>query len=890
MPTNAYVNCAPPVIGLGQSTSIVVWLDRSSPTSTGTSGERWSGFLITITQPDGTNITIGPWDSGSAIASDVRSFTPTAVGNYSIVFSFPGAVVTAGNQPYVNTQDDIGDIWLPSTSKPCTLTVTNDQVPNYPERALPTDYWTRPITALNRNWYSIASNWLQGSWLQGNIQTVGTGPMSAHVLWARPILPAYPGGIGDANYGPIDANIEDYLSPWGGCIIMNGIIYYNTPQSAETNHYGYYAVDLHTGQQIWYNNGTNPITMAAYTGAGGVDPAVTQTYPKLSCGQMLLMDNVNGRGIASYLWEQGPATSADRAGYTSWYMLDPSTGDLMLTLHNVPSGTGATDSQGDLLIYTYNSVTGNILCWNSTQAIPPGGPLGTGQQTWRPEVGQIIDTMNNTLFKPGAWSTSLDNATLAAISAGPLPPYSMNVTVSAGLPGGMTILKDATREPVGIFGNQINSTYVGGTATPSADVFTVWKVTIHDHAAPYSPYPNLAGTLNNNLGFTASLEYKKDLTVPIPNKNYTWSISLGGQADQAGVFLLRCTQTSQIWAYSIQSGQLMWGPIEGIQGGNANDQMRYYSQGMLVYGNTLFVTDGYQGVINAYNVQTGDFLWTYEASAAPYSFESAYGGNMPISIGAICNGMIYTYSNEHSPTNPLWRQSYTRCINTTDGTLLWKLSTYMDFIGTPPAIADGYLVTASDYDNLIYCIGKGPSGTTVSTPLSGVSEGNSFTITGTVTDQSAGATAFASKYGLMNGVAAVSDKDQEAYMGYLYEQQDKPTNATGVPVDITVIDPNGNLVDLGTATSNVNGFYSFQVKPNMLTAGAGTYQVIATFTGSTSYGSSTAESAFTINSVAATASPRTSSLSATYRHVRVSCSNCNNHSNRHSRHSLVLCN
>ena len=80
------------------------------------------------------------------------------------------------------------------------------------------------------------------------------------------------------------------------------------------SHYGFYAVDLHTGQQIWYNNGTNPITMAAYTGAGGVDPAISQTYPKLSCGQMVQINNVNGRGIASYLWEQGPATSADRAG------------------------------------------------------------------------------------------------------------------------------------------------------------------------------------------------------------------------------------------------------------------------------------------------------------------------------------------------------------------------------------------------------------------------------------------------------------------------------------------------------------------------------------------------------------------------------------------------
>ena len=856
MPTNAYVNCAPSVVGVGQTTAIVVWLDRTSPTSTGTSGERFPGFLITITQPDGTNTTIGPWDAGSAIASDFKSFTPTQVGNYSIVFSWPGATIVAGNQPYVGTQADVGDVWLPATSKPCTLTVTQTQVQNYPEAPLPTDYWTRPITDINREWYTLASNWLQGSWLQSNIQTVGTGPMSAHVLWARPILPAYPGGIADANYGPLNANIEDYLSPWGGCIIMNGVIYYNTPQSAETDHYGFYAVDLHTGQQIWYNNGTNPITLAAYTGAGGVDPSVTQTYPKLSCGQMVEINNVNGRGIASYLWEQGPATSADRAGYTTWYMLDPSTGALYLTLHNVPSGTGATDSQGDLLIYSYNSATGNILCWNSTQAIPPGGPLGTGQQTWRPEVGAVIDTMNDTLFTPGAWSSTVDSATLAAISAGPLTPYTMNVTVSSGLPGTMTILKDATREPVGIFGSQINSTYSGGTASPTADVFTVWKVTINDHAAPYSPYPNLAGTLNNNLGFTATLDYKKDITAPVTGKNYTWSISLGGQADQAGVFFVRCTQTSQIWAYSLQTGQLMYGPIEGIQGGNANDQMLYYSQSTLVYGNKLLVTDGYQGTINAYNVQTGAFLWQYAASAAPYSFESAYGANMPISLGDICNGIIYTWSNEHSPTNPLWRQSYTRAINATDGTLLWKLSTYMDFIGTPSAIADGCLVTASDYDNLIYCIGKGPSGTTVSAPQNGITSGNSFTITGTVTDQSAGALAFATKYGLTDGVAAVSDASQEAYMMYLYEQQVKPSNATGVPVTINVIDPNGNLVDVGTATSDVNGFYSFQVNPDMLTAGAGTYKVIASFAGSNSYGSSNAESAFTVNSASPTASPQ----------------------------------
>ena len=67
---------------------------------------------------------------------------------------------------------------------------------------------------------------------------------------------------------------------------------------------------------------------------------------------------------------------------------------------------------------------------------------------------------------------------------------------------------------------------------------------------------------------------------------------------------------------------------------------------------------------------------------------------------------------------------------------------------------------------------------------------------------------------------------------------------------IDALDPNGNIINLGTATSDANGFYSFQVNPDMLTAGAGTYQVIATFAGSNSYGSSNAESAFTLNSAA----------------------------------------
>ena len=156
-------------------------------------------------------------------------------------------------------------------------------------------------------------------------------------------------------------------------------------------------------------------------------------------------------------------------------------------------------------------------------------------------------------------------------------------------------------------------------------------------------------------------------------------------------------------------------------------------------------------------------------------------------------------------------------INVTDGTLIWKLSNYMMFIGTPPAIADSYLVTASDYDNLIYCIGPGPSATTVQAPAGCLPTlGSSVMITGTVTDQSPGAKADGPKYGYTDGIPAVSVADQEAWMEYIYEEQSMPTTATGVPVTLTAIDPNGNTINIGTVnTTTTTGAYGLMFTPQI---------------------------------------------------------------------------
>jgi hypothetical protein len=93
-------------------------------------------------------------------------------------------------------------------------------------------------------------------------------------------------------------------------------------------------------------------------------------------------------------------------------------------------------------------------------------------------------------------------------------------------------------------------------------------------------------------------------------------------------------------------------------------------------------------------------------------------------------------------------------------------------------------------------------------------------------------------------------------MSYLYMQKQKPTNATGVPVSIDAIDPNGNLVHLGDTTSDASGQYSLPLNTNTLAAGAGTYKITATFSGSKSYFSSSAQTSLCITEAAATPSPQ----------------------------------
>jgi hypothetical protein len=116
-------------------------------------------------------------------------------------------------------------------------------------------------------------------------------------------------------------------------------------------------------------------------------------------------------------------------------------------------------------------------------------------------------------------------------------------------------------------------------------------------------------------------------------------------------------------------------------------------------------------------------------------------------------------------------------------------------------------------------------------------------IRGTVNDVSPGSTDDSLKARFPNGVPAVSDESMSEWMLYVYKQFPSPSNATGVPVSIDVIDANGNYRNIGTTTSDAKGAFSFAWQPDI----PGKYIVYATFAGSKAYYGSFAETAFVVD-------------------------------------------
>ena len=237
-------------------------------------------------------------------------------------------------------------------------------------------------------------------------------------------------------------------------------------------------------------------------------------------------------------------------------------------------------------------------------------------------------------------------------------------------------------------------------------------------------------------------------------------------------------------------------------------------------------------------------MWTAAVDAE--GLESFY-ERSPLSIQVI-DGKVFARSQEHSFTHPFYRTWRTYCFNATTGDRIWDLAG----TGGGYAYSDGYMVYLQYADLQVYCIGKGPSATTVAASPEVSTHGSNVLVKGSVMDISAGTKSDSIAPRFPNGVPAIADEDMSRWMEYVYMQLPKPADVTGVEVVVSVLDPNTNFYEVGRTTSDADGFYKLAFEPLV----PGEYTVIASFEGSESYWPSQAKTAISVEEApAATAEP-----------------------------------
>ncbi len=367
-----------------------------------------------------------------------------------------------------------------------------------------------------------------------------------------------------------------------------------------------------------------------------------------------------------------------------------------------------------------------------------------------------------------------------------------------------------------------------------------WSITIPDRNVdpwytPYSIYGISDGVAIAKSGNGGNL-VSYDIAYDITNGEEIW-IHEKEEAVQSffsvtgeGVFA-SFDLTERRWvAYDIQTGSQLW----------QSDQNEYpwgtYVGYAPIIVNGKLLSGSFDGYLHAFDLQDGHELWKYYAGD---SGKETVTGTYAMWEGPIvADGVAFVGTGEETPTQPLTRGNHMFAVDIETGQEIWKLSGIMSL----RAIADGYLLGYNAYDSSIYCFGKGSSKTTVTVQDNVVPKGESILITGTVTDESPGTKSTLLTALFPNGVPAISDEDQSAWMEYLYQQQPKPEDVTGVDVFIKIQDPNGDWHS-STVTTDRNGGFSYMWSPSIV----GEYHVTAMFEGSDSYYVSEATTAFGVD-------------------------------------------
>jgi hypothetical protein len=339
---------SPNPIGLGQQLLVNMW---DNPPIT--NARFFTGYTVTFTKPDGTTEIKGPYTSYQGDSTAWFEYIPDQVGNWSAVFNFPGNYFPAGN--YTSGQlagfSSYGQVfnmpsscyYIPATSPKVTFVVQNDQVMSWPPAKLPTDYWTRPVTTVNREWWPILGNYPDP--YMNNYEYAGeytVGPHSCHILWMRQDAI---GGLMGGYMGQLDTTASGRIPT----VIYAGRCYdtiskpFNESQTQQVSAECY---DLRTGQ-VYYNI---PIS------SGGLTP------------NAISYNRLNLPAILGDQADLGPVARLLNIG-ARLIQIDPWTGTIILNVTGM-SGTFYNDPYV-LSVQSLGGTNYRLINWTTEDMVKP---------------------------------------------------------------------------------------------------------------------------------------------------------------------------------------------------------------------------------------------------------------------------------------------------------------------------------------------------------------------------------------------------------------------------------------------------------------------------------------------------------------------------------------
>ena len=688
--TIAYMSFSPNPIGVGQSLLVNIWTQPAVQVNRGR-----TGYTVVITKPDQSKVTVGPMVSFQGDTTAYFTYVPDVAGNYTLQFFYAGdyypagyyfqgvltntsqtnnIVVSAGTTANAGFNATSDLYYKPSQTVAYPLVVQQNSVASWQPSPLPGggQYWTRPISPDNREWWVIGGNDPNNE-VGGGTGTAGwpydtntytsqttsyeftpytTGPTSAHIVW-RMQNQAIDGIFG----GLIDGAFTQYQAPdqdsggaaftfgqsgpgFGGNpnLVWNGRCYESINEPFATTINGsvvtettavWTCFDLQTGKIYWQQTGigTQFPTLISYSentmpvpGAGARTDRTVASLVYLGSGRVIKYNPITGAVTANM---SIPTFSS------SLLYADP----YVLSIQDLGASQGA--NRYHLVNWTLTGIsnTGSISTYVQSNITYPFASLGSA------DFESMISVSTLSILNPATGISDTVYIMAADLTTGKLL-WNVSSGIGYQVYSGMTGMSDH-----GMYAQRFDNGF-----------WYAWNL------------------------HTGALVWKSQIS------SLPWgTFGSYGQADAYGL--------------------IMYGQYDGLVAYNwTNGDVAWHFEAPTLPFETPYLTNG-----------TGN----------P---DSSTQGNSFFSQGIVANGIFYDYSVEHSPSAPLSRGWSIYAVNATTGALIW--STIGPMI--PGVISDGYMTASNYYDGYMYVFGMGQSATTVQAPLTQITSGQSVTITGSV--------------------------------------------------------------------------------------------------------------------------------------------------------------